>query len=93
MKLADILKTMSIGGSVAKIDLRILTDELDEVAGANSNKELNELINEYGNIEVVRHSIYECATTAYRISYDCARDIHPSYIPVDIKTITIRVTD
>ena len=92
MKLTDILEKYVIDENTVEIILDLTTDEFDECVGARSDDELNDLINEYGDLEVKSYDISEYTETVRYISWHY--DLHDPDAPctdVDETTVTIKV--
>lgn len=92
MKLSDILEKYVIDENTVEVKLDLSTDEFDEYTSATSDDELNDLINEYGDLEVKSYDISEYTETVSYISW--RYDLHdPSapYTDVDETTVTVKV--
>jgi len=92
MKLSDILEKYVIDENTVEIILDLTTDEFDECVGARSDDELNDLINEYGDLEVKSYDISEYTESVDYIpwSYDL-HDPSAPYTDVDETTVTVKV--
>lgn len=92
MKLTDILEKYVIDENTVEVKLDLSTDEFDMYESATSDDELNELIDEYGDLEVKSYDISEYTETVSYISW--RYDLHDPNAPctdVDETTVTITV--
>ena len=92
MKLTDILERYEIDENTVAVILDLTTDEFEDYVSATSDDELDELIDEYGDLEVKSYDISEYTETVSYIPW--CYDLHdPSapYTDVDETTVTIKV--